>query len=55
MHSAFFNRFQLEIIDFSCGSRSRGQNKDARAEESTLKLHEAPENLSVPWATYCIR
>jgi hypothetical protein len=28
---AFFNRFQLEITNFSCGSRSRGQNKDERA------------------------
>ena len=28
---AFFNRFQLEITNFSCDSRSRGQNKDERA------------------------
>ena len=28
---AFVNRFQLEITNFSCGSRSRGQNKDERA------------------------
>jgi hypothetical protein len=65
---AFFNRFQLEIIDFSCGSRSRGQNKDARAAmtahaiPTTTRMKRAhsdcmkpPENLSVPWATYCIQ
>jgi hypothetical protein len=36
---AFFNRSQLEIIDFSCGFRSRGQNKDARA---TMTAHAIP-------------
>jgi hypothetical protein len=51
---ALFNPIQLEIINFSCGSRSRGQKRDEsrddrtrhpndhKDEESTLKLHEAP-------------
>jgi hypothetical protein len=50
---ALFNPIQLEIINFSCGSRSRGQKRDEsrddrtrhpndhKDEESTLKLHVA--------------